>query len=53
MVFAARGSNITLNGSGWVFADSVKAKSSIGAAGSDLTLNAHCTSAALTKTDLF
>ena len=49
---AARGSKITLNGRGWVFADSVKARSSIGAERSDLTLNAHWISAVLTNTEL-
>ena len=52
MDFAARGSKITLNGRGWVFADSVKARSSIGAERSGLTLNAHWISAALTKIEL-
>jgi hypothetical protein len=50
---ATRGSKITLNGKGWVFADSVKAKSSIGADGSGLTLNAHWISAVVRKTELF
>ena len=53
MVLAARGSKITLNGKGWVFADSVKAKSSIGADRSGLTLKAHRISAVLRKTELF
>lgn len=52
MDLAARGSKITLNGRGWVFADSVKAKSSIGAELSGLTLNAHWISAVLTNTEL-
>ena len=52
MDLAARGSKITLNGRGWVFADSVKARSSIGAERSGLTLNAHWISAALTKIEL-
>jgi hypothetical protein len=52
MVLAARGSKITLNGRGWAFADSVKAKSSIGAERSGLMLNAHWISAVLRKTDL-
>ena len=50
---AARGSKITLNGRGWVFADSVKARSSIGAEQSGLRLKAHRISAVLTKTELF
>ena len=53
MVLAARGSKITLNGKGWVFADSVKAKSSIGADRSGLTLKAHRINAVLRKTELF
>lgn len=53
MDLAARGSKITLNGRGCVFADSVKAKSSIGAERSGLMLNAHWISAVLTKTELF
>ena len=53
MVLAARGSKITLNGRGWVFADAVNAKSSIGAERSGLMLNAHWTNAVLTKTELF
>jgi hypothetical protein len=53
MDLAARGSKITLNGKGWVFADSVKAKSSIGADRSGLTLKAHWISAVLRKTELF
>lgn len=53
MDVAARGSKITLNGRGWVFADAVNAKASMGAEGSGLMLNAHWISTVLTKTELF
>ena len=52
MDLAARGSKMTLNGRGWVFADSVKARSSMGAELSGLMVNAHWMSAVLTKTEL-
>ena len=52
MDLAARGSKITLNGRGWVLADSVNARTSIGAERSGLTLNAHWINAVLTKMEL-
>ena len=52
VVAAALGSKFTLNGNGWVFADSVKARSSMGADGSVLTLKAQCIRAVFTNTDL-
>ena len=52
VVAAALGSKFTLNGNGWVFADSVNARSSMGADGSVLTLKAHCIRAVFTNTDL-
>jgi hypothetical protein len=52
VVAAALGSKFTLNGNGWVFSDSVNARSSMGADGSVLTLKAQCIRAVFTNTDL-